>query len=90
MDQPELQGDETILASLAQLEQNPMQKATAPIKPQPSPRRNAWLLGFVAVALIISAYLFLSLGNKEQLTDQEEQILRAGKTQQFDESLFKK
>ena len=90
MDQPELQGDETILVALHQLEQNPMPKTPTPIKPVSSSKRNVWLLGFVAVALILSAYLFLSLRNTERLTDQEEQILRAGKTQQFDESLFRK
>ncbi len=90
MDQPELQEDETILASLAQLEQAPMQKTAPTIKPQVSPRRNAWLLGFVVVALILSAYLFLSLRNTERLTGQEAQILREGRTQQFDQSLFNK
>ena len=90
MDQPELQGNETILASLAQLEQTPMPKTTTPVKPALSPRRNAWLLGFVITAIIVSAYLFLSLKNTERLSNQETQILRAGKTQSFDQSLFNK
>ncbi|HEY0980465.1 MAG TPA: hypothetical protein VGE18_03630 [Candidatus Paceibacterota bacterium] len=89
MDQPELQGDETIRASLAQLEQDsPMPKTLTSTKPALSPRKNAWLLVFVALALIVSTYLFLSLGNSEPLTDQEEQILREGRTQQYDNTLF--
>lgn len=91
MDQPELQKDETIIASLAQLEQAPMPKTLTPIKPAlPPHRKNAWLLGFVIAAIIVSVYLFLSLKNTERLTGQEAQILREGKTQQFDQSLFNK
>ncbi len=91
MDQPDLQQDATILSSLKQLEETtPMQKTPPPNKSIPSPRRNTWLLGFVVAAIIVSAYLFLSLGNRQRLSSEEAQILREGRTQQFDASLFKK